>query len=604
MRTLRTTTAILAASLAAQGPVFAQSAPGLVEQLARDAGLQMCDDASGVPCVTEDGALRIDQPDMTAGLETCTEGGPLPCVTAEGYVEVDAASEMAMPFLNGETAPTAEEPSSDEATVEAVEEAPAEETVEATPEPEAAPSQEDAEATAEEAPVEETVEAAPEEAPAEETVEAAPEEVPAEETVEAAPEEAPADETVEATEAAPEEAPADETVEAAPEEAPAEETVEAAPEDATEETATAETEEDRLEKAQRQIEEAAERAVDRAMAAATAAEGDAEATVAEEEVTEETSRSASEEFATDATGGNGGGGGLSDFEKALIVGLGAVAVGSILNNGDEVVSNSGDRVVLQDDQGNLKVLKNDDALLRQPGSDVRTETFADGSTRTVVTREDDTRIVTIRAADGRVVKRSRQFADGTEVILFDDTQEVEPVQVSELPEIEERTLSVDTSDEDALRAALARAEQRDYGRRFSLNQIREIRAVRDLAPEIELDAVTFATGSAAISPSQAEELSALGRTLQEIIDERPGEVFLIEGHTDAVGNASYNLALSDRRAETVALALTEYFDVPPENLVTQGYGESELKIRTEASERENRRATVRRITPLLRMASN
>ena len=84
----------------------------------------------------------------------------------------------------------------------------------------------------------------------------------------------------------------------------------------------------------------------------------------------------------------------------------------------------------------------------------------------------------------------------------------------------------------------------------------------------------------------------------------PGEVFLIEGHTDAVGAASYNLALSDRRAETVALALTEYFDVPPENMITQGYGESELRIPTEEAERLNRRATVRRITPLLRVASN
>ncbi|MCZ7675646.1 MAG: OmpA family protein [Roseovarius sp.] len=74
---------------------------------------------------------------------------------------------------------------------------------------------------------------------------------------------------------------------------------------------------------------------------------------------------------------------------------------------------------------------------------------------------------------------------------------------------------------------------------------------------------------------------------------------MVEGHTDAVGRASYNLALSDRRAESVALALTEYFDVPPENMVVQGYGESNLKVLTPGPERENRRATVRRITPLL-----
>ncbi|NND21239.1 MAG: OmpA family protein, partial [Silicimonas sp.] len=95
---------------------------------------------------------------------------------------------------------------------------------------------------------------------------------------------------------------------------------------------------------------------------------------------------------------------------------------------------------------------------------------------------------------------------------------------------------------------------------------------------------------------------SLGRAMSAIISERPGEVFLIEGHTDAVGSATYNLALSDRRAETVALALSEYFDVPPENMITQGYGESALKIPTLDAERANRRATIRRITPLLRQA--
>ncbi len=60
-----------------------------------------------------------------------------------------------------------------------------------------------------------------------------------------------------------------------------------------------------------------------------------------------------------------------------------------------------------------------------------------------------------------------------------------------------------------------------------------------------------------------------------------------------------NLSLSDRRAEAVANVLTDHYGIPPENLVTQGYGESYLKVRTERAERANRRVTVRRITPLL-----
>ena len=50
----------------------------------------------------------------------------------------------------------------------------------------------------------------------------------------------------------------------------------------------------------------------------------------------------------------------------------------------------------------------------------------------------------------------------------------------------------------------------------------------------------------------------------------------------------------------MALALTEYFNVPAQNLVTQGYGESDLKVATLVAEPSNRRAVVRNITGLLR----
>jgi len=39
-------------------------------------------------------------------------------------------------------------------------------------------------------------------------------------------------------------------------------------------------------------------------------------------------------------------------------------------------------------------------------------------------------------------------------------------------------------------------------------------------------------------------------------------------------------------------------------MVTEGYGEQDLKVNTEEAAAENRRVTVRRITPLLKRASN
>ncbi|CRL13061.1 OmpA family protein [Phaeobacter italicus] len=339
--------------------------------------------------------------------------------------------------------------------------------------------------------------------------------------------------------------------------------------------------------------------------------GEAEPEVIEEVVTEETARSSDEEFETavgdaaPAPQQNAAApeddSGLSTRERNVLLGLGALAIGTLLNNGSKVVANSGDRAIVEQN-GQYRVLKDDDALLRQPGSNVTTYRFADGSTRTVVVRENGVEVETIRSAEGRVLRRTKLLPDGRSVVLFDDTQKAERVVVNELPQVQEDRSAVSSSravSAEDLAAALAAQDAKSVERRFSLAQIRNIDAVRRLTPVINVDSVNFDTGSSVIRPQEAEELAALGNALRELIDRNPAEVFLIEGHTDAVGAATFNLALSDRRAETVALALTEYFDVPPENMVVQGYGESDLAVRTLTAERANRRVAVRRITQLL-----
>ncbi|EYD75769.1 Outer membrane protein [Rubellimicrobium mesophilum DSM 19309] len=292
--------------------------------------------------------------------------------------------------------------------------------------------------------------------------------------------------------------------------------------------------------------------------------------------------------------------GLSDIEKILLLGLGAAAVGSFLNNGEEVVANSGDRVVTRGEQGDLEVYRDDDAILYQPGAQVRTETYPDGSTRTILEREDGTQVVTIRDATGRVLRRAKVLPDGTQIQLFDDLEEAQPVNVVSLLDQAPPPVVVDAQDLDVeeLSALLDEGPEYDPGRSFSLGQIRDISAVRNLMPAIDLD-VNFPTGSAAIPGDQLSDLVEIGIEIEDALVDNPSEVFLVEGHTDAVGSDASNLALSDRRAESVALALAENFDIPPENLVVQGYGEEFLKEPTEGPSAENRRATIRRITPLL-----
>jgi outer membrane protein OmpA-like peptidoglycan-associated protein len=116
---------------------------------------------------------------------------------------------------------------------------------------------------------------------------------------------------------------------------------------------------------------------------------------------------------------------------------------------------------------------------------------------------------------------------------------------------------------------------------------------------IDIDSINFESGSWEVSPDQVSTLQAVAEVIKRAVGSNPAEVFMVEGHTDAVGADVDNLSLSDRRAESVATILTSDFQIPAENLVTQGYGEQFLKVPTQGPLRENRRVTIRRITPLL-----
>ena len=558
---LKTTTALIATlSLLAAGPGFPQAA--LAE------GAMICADGSAEPCVPGVDLVPAPEavvPEAVAPEAAAPEIAPAP----EPAPEPEAVPEA--------IAPESVEPGVPEAAAPAPEAVPAE--------PAAAPTEAAGTPTdAPEAPAVPLAEPEAEPDAAGTSFEAAPEAAPVETDV------APATEATPAAEAA-----APEAAQQTAPEAPADIAAEAPPVLPVQPDAVT-----------------GEAPVAAAASVDVTAETAPGAVVTQEVVTEETARSSDEDFANSVTqpaaaaqaapAAKARDKGLSTGEKAILLGLGAVAVGAMLSNNRRVELNSGDRVVVERPDGSYQIIKDDNALLRQPGSTVRTERFDDGSSRTTVTRADGSRIVTIRDAEYRVLRRVHVAPDGSQTMLFDDTVAAEPIDVTRLPARAPLVEILPDADEAELRAALSR--QGGFDRRYSLAQIREIERVRAMVPVIDLSAITFETGSAAIRPDQAAALARFGRLMKSYIDANPREVFLIEGHTDAVGSAAANLALSDRRAESVALALTEYFDVPPENMVVQGYGEAFLKVPTEKAERLNRRASVRRITDLLRQAAN
>lgn len=290
-----------------------------------------------------------------------------------------------------------------------------------------------------------------------------------------------------------------------------------------------------------------------------------------------------------------------DLQRAGLAALGALAVGMVVDR-NRVVARSDERVVVMRDDGEYAVWRDDDAMMRQAGTDRRIERFDDGSTLTRWTQPDGAQIVTVRDATGRVLLRERIAQDGTAVTLVDDMREIAPVEVSLLPPPRTRELRMSQRTDPELALALlqeAEADARGLGRSFSLRQIREIREVRELAPVLSPDPITFEVNRANVRAEEARKLSQVGRLIERLIADNPRELFLVEGHTDATGPASGNLALSDRRAESVALALTEFFDIPAENLIIQGYGERHLRVPTAASEERNRRVAIRRVSTLM-----
>lgn len=113
-----------------------------------------------------------------------------------------------------------------------------------------------------------------------------------------------------------------------------------------------------------------------------------------------------------------------------------------------------------------------------------------------------------------------------------------------------------------------------------MDEVRYSARIRDKVRRIDLDTITFATGSAEIPMSQAQSLRKVADAINQVLKNNPAETFLIEGYTDAVGNDESNLVLSDERAASVANVMTDVYGIPPENLTTQGYGERFLKVQT------------------------
>ena len=93
-------------------------------------------------------------------------------------------------------------------------------------------------------------------------------------------------------------------------------------------------------------------------------------------------------------------------------------------------------------------------------------------------------------------------------------------------------------------------------RAYTLDEIRDNVELRDRVRSVDINTINFSSGSWEVAPDQIPQLQALAEAMLKVISENPATVFMLEGHTDAVGTAEDNMSLSDRRAEAVAEILT------------------------------------------------
>ncbi|MCY6380548.1 OmpA family protein [Hoeflea prorocentri] len=133
----------------------------------------------------------------------------------------------------------------------------------------------------------------------------------------------------------------------------------------------------------------------------------------------------------------------------------------------------------------------------------------------------------------------------------------------------------------------------------SIKDVKRRKALRHIAPSIEIQAINFAFGSPRIHSSQHWKVEQIAMAMHNMLGNNPNEVFLIEGHTDAVGSFESNQYLSERRAYSLYRVLSEYFGVPDHALETVGYGEDDLLVPTPHADWRNRRVTLRRITDII-----
>lgn len=141
----------------------------------------------------------------------------------------------------------------------------------------------------------------------------------------------------------------------------------------------------------------------------------------------------------------------------------------------------------------------------------------------------------------------------------------------------------EAADKAQIRCALSRSRAASMARGIS---------VVDTGAEVEAArfAINFEFGSAGITPASQDLLTRLAEVIASD-DELRTAAYLIDGHTDAVGDDAANQALGAARAQSTAAHLLGQVDFPLV-IMTRSFGETQLLDPDDPASARNRRVEI------------
>ncbi len=196
--------------------------------------------------------------------------------------------------------------------------------------------------------------------------------------------------------------------------------------------------------------------------------------------------------------------------------------------GNSVIVQEPGRTIIRD-SGRLVIQRNETPdRFRFNASNVKTERQG-ANVATIIERQNGARIVNLTDSNGRLLRRSRRDASGREFVLIDNTRHHESIAGAvaigaaaavaglvilnmaaaghwhSARPLHRRRRRAPTRRliYDTLMAPPVEVLDRDY----SLDEIRYNVALRDRMPRIDIDTITFDTGSWEVTPDQAQRLA-------------------------------------------------------------------------------------------------